>query len=98
MTLAEVLDTLKKAEPTLRPRGVTHAAVFGSVARGEERADSDIDIAIELDTAINRTVWDLAGAKTAVADLFQVPVDVVDRSALRPHLRDAVERELVYAF
>jgi predicted nucleotidyltransferase len=98
MKLAEVLDTLRKAEPALRPRGVMHAAVFGSVARGEERADSDIDIAVELDDDVVRTIWDYSGVKIAVSDLFDGEVDVVDRAALRPHLRGNVERELVYAF
>ena len=44
----EVLRKLKEAEADLRAQGVAHAALFGSVARGEDRPDSDIDIMIEI--------------------------------------------------
>jgi predicted nucleotidyltransferase len=45
----DVIARLKEAEPALRARGIRSAAVFGSVARGEERPDSDIDILVEID-------------------------------------------------
>jgi predicted nucleotidyltransferase len=46
-SLAAALRILKDHEPELRRRGVVHAAVFGSVARGEANAVSDVDILIE---------------------------------------------------
>ena len=92
MKLEQALDTLRSAEQELRARGVRRAAVFGSTARGEQRADSDIDIAIELDDVISRTIYDYVEAKDAVAALFDEPVDVVNRAALKPHLRERVER------
>src|SRR3954453_10675476 len=98
MKLEQALDTLRSAELELRARGVCHAVIFGSTARGEQRADSDIDIAVELDDVIARPIYDYVEAKDAVAALFDQPVDVVDRAALKPHLRQRVERELVYAF
>jgi len=48
-TLDNVLDKLRTHEGELRRLGVSHAAVFGSVARGEATADSDIDVLVELD-------------------------------------------------
>jgi uncharacterized protein len=98
MELEQALHTLRSAEPKLRAIGVRHAAIFGSTARGEQRADSDVDIAIELDGLVSRTIYDYVEAKEAVAALFDQPVDVVDRAALKPHLRERVERELVHAF
>lgn len=98
MKLADVLAILKQAEPALRPHGIVHAAVFGSVARGQERPDSDIDIAVDLDPVISRTLWDLVRAQRVVSELFHVPVDVVEREALKPKMRERVERELIYAF
>jgi hypothetical protein len=38
----------------LRARGVAHAAVFGSVARGEQRPGSDIDIMIDVEPSVSR--------------------------------------------
>jgi uncharacterized protein len=48
-TLDHLLDTLRTHESELRRLGVSHAAVFGSIARGEARVDSDIDVLVELD-------------------------------------------------
>ena len=48
MNRQEILDRLRENERALRARGVTRAALFGSVARGEQRPDSDIDIMVEI--------------------------------------------------
>jgi hypothetical protein len=45
-TLDPVLDTLRSHEVELRQMGVCHAAVFGSVARGEARRDSGVDVLV----------------------------------------------------
>lgn len=94
----EVLRTLREREADLRTRGVTHAALFGSVARNEQRPDSDIDILVELDSEIVATMFDYAGLKDYVASLFQGPVDVIDREALKPRLRPRAAADAIYAF
>src|SRR5262249_20416733 len=83
----EIINTLKAREADLRAHGVLHAALFGSVARDEQRPDSDIDILVDLDPAIVVTMFDYAGIKDYVASLFSVSVDVIDREALKPRLR-----------
>ncbi len=100
----EILDRLKECEADLRAHGVTHAALFGSVARGEEREasdndiGSDIDILVDLDPKIIATMFDYAGVKQYIADLFNGPVDVVDREALKPHVRPKALAGAIYAF
>jgi predicted nucleotidyltransferase len=47
--LKSVLEALKAHESELRQLGVRHAAVFGSVARGQARPQSDIDVLVDLD-------------------------------------------------
>lgn len=79
-----IIETLKKREADLGAHGVTHAAVFGSAAGDEQNAESDIDILVDLDPAIAATMFDHAGRKDYVASLFQGPVDVIDREALKP--------------
>ena len=49
LDLQYVLETLCAHETDLRRLGVAHGAVFGSVARGEAHAQSDIDVLVELD-------------------------------------------------
>jgi uncharacterized protein len=94
----EIIRTLKERESDLRAHGVAHAALFGSVARNEQRPDSDIDILVDLDPAIVATMFDYAGLKHYVASLFQGPVDVIDREALKPRLRPHAAAEAIYAF
>jgi predicted nucleotidyltransferase len=98
MTLEQALQPLRKAEAELRAKGVIHAGVFGSVARGEQGADSDIDIIIDFDPAALITIFDYAGVKDDIAGLFEHPVDVIDHRGLKPELRKPVSHDLVYAF
>ena len=53
---------LKQNEPALRARGVTHAAIFGSRARGDNRSDSDTNIMIEIDPDAPVGVYEHASA------------------------------------
>lgn len=48
-TIDAVRLRLAAKEPELRSRGLRHLAVFGSVARGEDRQDSDVDLAVEIE-------------------------------------------------
>jgi uncharacterized protein len=98
MDRQSIIDRLRDNEPNLRARCVTHAALFGSRARGEERTDSDTDIMIEIDPEAHITIFDYAGLKEYIAGLFDGPVDVVNRDALKPWLRPAVITDAIYAF
>jgi uncharacterized protein len=92
-----ILDRLKANEAELRARGVSHAALFGSRARGDNRVDSDTDIMIEIDPEATVTVYDYVGLKEFIASLFDGPVDVVNRDGLKPWLRPS-SADAVYAF
>jgi uncharacterized protein len=98
MNTQDAVATLRRHESVLRARGITHAAVFGSVARGQNRPDSDLDIIIDIDPETHVTLFDYVELEDYIASLFDVPVDVIDREALKPHLRAPVERDVVYAF
>ncbi|HEU0082639.1 MAG TPA: nucleotidyltransferase domain-containing protein [Bradyrhizobium sp.] len=94
----DVIAKLKEAESALRARGIRRAAVFGSVARGDDDADSDIDILVEFEPGAEGTIYEYIRLKEFVASLFDGPVDVVDREALKPHLRPPAARDTFYAF
>ena len=98
MKSEEILARLRENEMALRARGVTHAALFGSRARGDNRPDSDIDIMIEFDPAARVTVFNYAGLKDYIASLFDGQVDVVNREGLKPYVRPTVTTDAIYAF
>jgi predicted nucleotidyltransferase len=98
MNADEALATLRRNEAALRQRGICHAALFGSVARGDNRPDSDIDILVEFDPGARLTIYDYVGVKNLIAGLFAEPVDVIDREALKPHLRQSSLQDAIYAF
>lgn len=94
----EILGKLKQNESVLRERGVVHAALFGSRARGDQHPESDTDILIELDPSARINVFQYAGLKEFIAGLFDGPVDVVNRDGLKPYLQPLVTADSIYAF
>jgi uncharacterized protein len=98
MDTQAILDRLRQNESALRERGVRHAALFGSRARGDSRADSDTDIMIEIDPDAHISVYDYVALKDYIAGLFDGPVDVVSRDGLKPFVRPAATADALYAF
>jgi uncharacterized protein len=98
VSLPQVLDTLHAHEAELRKLGVCHAGVFGSIALGEARADSDVDVLVELDPERPMGVFEYARLKLYIAELLGASADVVNRKTLRPLLKDAILRDAVNAF
>lgn len=98
MKREDALSILRRSEGGLRARGVRRAALFGSVARGEAGAGSDIDIMIEVEPEARITVFDYADLKEYIAGLFDAPVDVVSRDSLKPYLRPTATADAIYAF
>ena len=71
--------------------GAYNVRVFGSVARGEARPDSDVDFLVNLEA--NRSLMDLARLLRELQTLLDCPVDVVTEAGLRPRLRSQVLKE-----
>ena len=91
------IDASRLAE-LCRRYGIARLEVFGSVARGEQRPDSDVDLLYTLEggRALGREVEYLVESLTEV---FHRPVDLVSRRSLHPMIRDRVmaEAETLYA-
>jgi uncharacterized protein len=94
----DALRILRRHRAALRARGIRRAAIFGSVSRGEGRADSDLDVLIEIDRPDRLTVFEFVAMKRAVAELFPGRVDVVNAAALKPGVDHTAKRDAVYAF
>lgn len=96
--LQTVLDTLREHENDLRQMGVSHVAVFGSVARGEAGAGSDVDILVDIDDTRPIGVFEYARVKLYIGELLQRRSDVVNRRTLRPLLRANILHDTIHAF
>jgi hypothetical protein len=72
--------------------------LFGSVACGEGKRTSDIDILIELDPQAPVELFEYVGITQCLPDLFPIRVDVANRSSLKPLVRPTIERDALYAF
>jgi predicted nucleotidyltransferase len=94
----QALDILRRHKAELKALGVRRAAVFGSVSRGEAGPDSDLDIMIELDEPNKLTMFDYAGIKRQVAELFPVRTDVVAKDSMKRAIGTSALRDAVYAF
>jgi len=73
--------------------GAYNIRLFGSVARGEADADSDVDFLVELEP--NRSLLDLGGLLMELQDLLGCSVDVVTEKGLRQRIRDRVLNEAI---
>jgi predicted nucleotidyltransferase len=96
--LDSVLETLRAHETDLRRLGVAHAAVFGSLARGKARADSDIDVLVDLDEDRPMGIFEYARVKLYISDLFDARSDVVNRRTVKPLLEANILHDAVHAF
>lgn len=79
--------------PILKEAGVLRSALFGSVVRGEETPDSDVDILVELPR--DKDMFDLIDLETKLESKLQKKMDVVTYRSLHHLLRDAILKEQV---
>jgi len=94
MTADELLKTRRlEILAIARKYGAHNVRIFGSVARGEARPDSDIDFLVELEPG--RSLFDLGGLLYELRNLLGVEVDVVTEKGLRPRIRESVIREAI---
>ena len=98
ITRTEILDRLREHEDELHRRGVKRVALFGSAARGDARADSDIDLMVDIDPNARIDLFAYVGIVQYLEDLFPVRVDVANHAKLKPLARPKIERDAIYAF
>jgi uncharacterized protein len=73
--------------------GAYNVRIFGSVARGEARPDSDVDFLVEIES--NRNLLDRIGLIQDLEDLLKRKVDVAKAENLHEYIRDRVLQESV---
>jgi predicted nucleotidyltransferase len=94
-----VLRVLRAHETELRARGVARLRLFGSMARGEARPDSDVDLIADIDRNVSFSLLDLVGLQDFLSEVLGRQVDIGTTVAkLRPRLRQHFEAEVIEVF
>ncbi len=94
MTLAEVRSRYRdQIVAAAEKRGAHNIRVFGSVARGEQLGDSDIDFLVDFEPG--RSLLDLTGLWLDLEKVLGCKVDVVSGRGLKPRLASEVLRDAV---
>ncbi|MGA7876525.1 MAG: nucleotidyltransferase family protein [Desulfoferrobacter sp.] len=94
MSLSESVGKKREKILALTARyGVTNVSIFGSVARGEEKADSDVDLLIEMEEG--RSLLDLSHLLQDMEELLGCKVHIVEPEAIHWAIRDRILEEAV---
>jgi predicted nucleotidyltransferase len=94
MNAEDIVTKLRELRPIITVRFKTReVGLFGSFVRGEQSANSDIDVLAEFEDGAD--LFDLIGLTLYLEEVFQRKVDVVPKRALRSELQESVLREVV---
>lgn len=100
-TARSIVLVLRAHEAELRALGVERLALIGSMARGDQRADSDIDVLVRLnatDPSGYAFFGRLANLRDRLSELLGCHVDIVTEPVRKPRLRQSIEAAQIRAF
>lgn len=93
-TLSVIKETLKNNKDRLFLKyGLSFIAIFGSYGRGEQNANSDIDILVDFKKPIGIEFIDLA---EELEKLLNAKVDLVSKNGVKPNYFKQIESEMTY--
>lgn len=92
----EIIELKKKITPVLKRNSIKKMSVFGSVARGEDRKDSDIDLLVKFKQ--QKSLTDLVGLKIELEDRLNRKVDVVTYDSISPLLKKIIQKDEVVVY
>ena len=93
-----VIDRVRSHEAELRARGIARMALFGSVARADATANSDVDLVVELKDTTNFSLIAQASVRSALEEWLGVPTDVLIWEDLDQPFRDRIAADRVEIF
>jgi len=95
---ADLLKELAALQPILEREGVLHMQLFGSRARGDNRADSDVDVLIDVDPDRKFSLFDMAGVYGHIEDRIGLESSVVVRRYTPDDFIDRILPEAIPVF
>jgi len=94
----QVIATLRAHEAELRAAGIRRLSLFGSVARGDDEAGSDVDLAVEFDRAAGMDLFRMIGLEQRIACILNRPVDLLPEPVENQRLQANIDRDRRRAF
>ncbi|MDE1156158.1 MAG: nucleotidyltransferase family protein [Acidobacteriaceae bacterium] len=98
MKRTEAIEKLTQKADAIKALGATSLYLFGSVARDEAGAESDLDLFIDYDGTKKFSLFDLIGIKLFLEEEFSTEIDVTTRDSLHPMLKDGIEHSATRIF
>jgi uncharacterized protein len=98
MNRIEAIEKLTRRANAIRGMGATSLYMFGSVAQGEAKTASDLDLFIDYDPESRFNAFDLVGIKQYLETELGIDVDITTRDGLHPMLRDGIEQSALRIF
>jgi uncharacterized protein len=98
MNTERILEVLRRHAPELQADGLAHLRLFGSVARGEAGAASDIDLLADFAPGLRVSLLTLSGLRLRLCDLLGAEVDLSSAGSLKEPVRSRVVQEAVDVF
>jgi uncharacterized protein len=96
-TAERVIATLRAHEAELRQAGLRSISLFGSVARGETEAESDVDLAAEFDPVAQIDLFQLTALERRIAELIGSSVELLPEPVEKRRLQDQINRDRLRA-
>ncbi|MBL8664773.1 MAG: nucleotidyltransferase domain-containing protein [Candidatus Odyssella sp.] len=98
MNQAAAIEKLRSARGALERKGVLHLALFGSVARGEAGASSDVDVLVRFDSGAEVSLLDVVHIENELSDLLGTRVQVLREPVRRERLHARADGERINVF
>jgi len=97
MDRQDIIDRLNRHRSELESLGILHLSVFGSMARDEGAASSDIDLLAEFNPSV-RVGFGIVGVERRLGEILGRPVDLLRAPVRKPRLKMAIDQDAVLAF